>query len=326
VRSGSRDGFALLAALWLLIAISAIGLELSIRSRGHRLQVANAVDASRLRAVADGGIETAYAILEGRVMALRRDGETDPNRLIDPWGDFVSGSASPRGDAEERERARRLPRDMSLRLEDAGALLNLNLAGEEQLRRFFLAFRLDLGQADRLAQAIADWRDADGFRRGRGAEADDYAREGLPGVPANRPFDQLEELRAVRGMDDRLFARVLPHLTLIGSGRVNLNQASEEVLLSLPGMSEQAVQVLQRRRAADRAIRNLNDLLLELSEGPRLLLQAAAPELQNHIIFETQEVIATATAAVKGNPVVVHTQGLFVRAGDAVFLTWRWTD
>lgn len=322
----NESGFALVAALWLLVAFSAIGLEFSIRARAQRLEVTNGIEAASLRAAADGGIETAYALLHERLAEVRRHGSTDPNRLIDPWSDLLyeEGERSPAGNRTELDRVGHP--GVSVLLRDAGAFLNPNLASEEQLRRFFLALRLDLRDADRLAQAILDWRDADQARRGRGAEREEYLREGLPALPSNRPFVRLAELRLVRGMTDQIYRRALPMLSLSGTGRINANQAHAAVLLSLPGMTEAAVAALERRAASGHPIRNLNDLLLELSEGPRSELQAASAELQGRVLFETHEMLATATATQAGSPVTVRTRGLFVRAGDAVVLTGRQAD
>ncbi|HEX2205094.1 MAG TPA: hypothetical protein VHG91_17415, partial [Longimicrobium sp.] len=56
-RSGStvraprdRRGFALVAALWLLVALSVLGLELALRGRERRLEAANAQEGLRARA------------------------------------------------------------------------------------------------------------------------------------------------------------------------------------------------------------------------------------------------------------------------------------
>src|SRR5690606_8405821 len=122
---------------------------------------------------------------------------------------------------------------------DAGSQLHLNVADEEELRRYFSALRMDYGKADRLAQAIMDWRDLDQSHRARGAERDDYLAAGSAVLPADGPFRRVSDLRFVMGMTSADYDLLSPHLTLFGSGRINLNSAPREVLLALPGVTEE---------------------------------------------------------------------------------------
>lgn len=71
-----RRGFALIAALWLLVAISAVGLNFSLEARDGRLYAMNALDGSRARYAAAGGIERAHALLDGQLRRTRSLGAT----------------------------------------------------------------------------------------------------------------------------------------------------------------------------------------------------------------------------------------------------------
>src|SRR5262249_26123390 len=81
-----RRGFALMAALWLLIAISTVSLELSVMARGRRLATINVLESVRAAAAAESGIEHARAHLV-RTFAQGGTGETwnDPLSVLDPW-------------------------------------------------------------------------------------------------------------------------------------------------------------------------------------------------------------------------------------------------
>ena len=72
-----RDGFVLIAALWLLVALGAVGLDVSLRSRSRRLAAANLVDETRARGAAFAGAEYARSRLTsamlGRAEELRAD-------------------------------------------------------------------------------------------------------------------------------------------------------------------------------------------------------------------------------------------------------------
>jgi general secretion pathway protein K len=308
-----RRGFALVAALWLLIAFSAIGLELGLRARTQRLGAANAVEGAQAAAAAWGGLDEVRARLASRMAAARSFRTADPNILLDPWGrpDSMSVGPMPVGAAR-----------VMVIVRDAGATLHLNLGTERELLALLSALRIDFGQADRLAQAIVDWRDPDDLRRGRGAERDDYAKQGRAVRPANRAFGSISELNDVMGMTPALYERVRPFLSLRGTGRINVNAAPRPVLLTLPGMSDALADLIIARRNNGRPVRRLDDLLLELPEGPRALLQARQMDWQNRAVFETRELMVTSEGRLEGSPVRVRVQGHLVRAGDQAILVW----
>jgi len=309
-----RGGFALVAALWLLVALSAVGLEFSLRARARHLAAANTLEAGRAAPAAAAGLADAQALLAGLAREPALPGHTDADRWFDPWAQpqVLLLDSLKQGDSRVR-----------VTLRDAGAALNLPRATEDELRRLLVALRVDAGAADRLAQAIMDWQDADDLHRARGAERDDYLRAGRAALPANRSFDRITDLRYVMGMTPDIYRRLRPCLTLLGTGQVNLNAADQPVLLALPGMTEQAVTVLLRRRTGHRPIRSLEELTNELPTAPRAELQAHLPELSARAAFETREVVAVANAWTDGSPVHVTATALFARAGENAVLVWR---
>lgn len=299
-----RRGFALLAALWLLVAISVASLALGTSARMRRLAAANLAEGVQARAAAHAGIEQTRARLVRRLAAAT---------LGDPW----VGVDSLFRDTLAVARGR-----VFVSTRDVGARLNLNRVTEEELRRIFVALRIDAGLADRLAQCILDWRDQDELHRPRGAERDAYLEAGAVQLPRNGPFQALAELAAVQGMTAATYERVRPYLTLLGSGQVNVNVADRPVLLALPGMTEEAVAVLFRYRRRHQALANLTDLERDLSPGARSALAAHLPELLGKTTTETRELEVTSVGWVEGSPVRVRITGLFVRARGAVFHAW----
>jgi general secretion pathway protein K len=308
-RRGGR-GYALVAALWLLVALGAVGLELSLETHRRALAAANSLERSRATAAAEAGLETVHERLAeslqraGPMAALDPDPWARPDMLFrDSLGFGASGAV--------------------VRLADANAALNLNQAGQEALLNLLAGLRVDFGRADRLSQAIADWRDADDLRRGRGAEREDYLRHGALVLPRNAPFQRVGEIRHVLGMTPEIFRAVEPYLTTAGTGQVNFNAAPPVILGSLRGMSGRAVAAVVRRRSSGTPVRSLEELALELPAGPREAFQAAYPALLPIATFDTRELLATSTAWSEGSPVRVRAEGLFARSGEHVFLTWR---
>lgn len=299
-------GFALLAALWLLVALSVASLALGVATRTRRLAAANLAEQVRAEAAARAGVEQ----LRGRLVRRLDAAET---ALLDPWSGVDSVLADTLVVGEARA---------AVRVRDVGVALNLNRASEDELRRLFIALRVDAGDADRLAQAIADWRDPDDLHRARGAERDAYVAAGAPALPRNGPFQTLPELLSVRGMTPALYERVRPQLTLLGSGQVNLNLADRPVLLALPGITEEAVAVLFRYRRQRHALGSVTDLERDLSPGPRRELAASLPALLARTTTETREVEIASEGWLPGSPVRVHVTGLLVRSRGAVFYVW----
>jgi general secretion pathway protein K len=308
-------GFALIAALWLLVALSAIGLEFSLQARDRRLAAANLLDEARARAAAEAGLEHAQARLTDRLRrAERLHGSADPRLLMDAWADVghvFAGEVS-YGDVRYR-----------LVLRDANAVLNLNRASEDEIRALLAALRVDFLRADEIAQSIADWVDADDLVRGRGAEREYYLRRGDPVLPRNGPLVTLDELRHVRGMTPEIHTRMRPYVTLLGSGRINLNAADPVVLQTLPGIGDEAVAALLRLRRQGRRLGNLFELGQELSPTARAALQAELPRLLARTTMETREVEVHSEGSVQGGQLRVVLDALLVRSGGTTYTVWK---
>lgn len=305
-----RRGFALITALWFLVAISALGLQLSISARERRMVAINVSGHAQAAAAARAGLEHAQAHLDRRL----RPGATVPTDApLDPWRGVERVFADTVSLGTER---------YLVSLEDPGARVHLNLATQEELRRLFVALRVDGGQADRLAQAIVDWRDPDDFRHARGAEREEYLQAGLPTIPRNGPFRSVSELRGVMGMTSLLLSRVERFLTVLGTGRVDLSSAPREVLLTLPGMSDEAVAVLMSRRRPDRVM-TLDELVNQLSPGPRALLEPELPMLVQRTTTQRQELVITSNGWVDGGGAHSTAVGLVVRVPGAALMVWR---
>ena len=119
-------------------------------------------------------------------------------------------------------------------LADEERRLNLNKASEVALSALFVtATDIDATRAESIAACIADWRDADDNVLTGGAESG-YYETLSPSYPChNDEFDSVRELLLVKGVDEELFRKVSPYVTVHGRGLVNINTASRTVLLAL---------------------------------------------------------------------------------------------
>jgi DNA uptake protein ComE-like DNA-binding protein len=80
------------------------------------------------------------------------------------------------------------------------------------------------------AAAMADWVDPDHEVLTGGAEDDYYARLEQPYDCHDGSFQSVYELRLVRGIGAEVLARIADKVTVFGTGKININTASAEVL------------------------------------------------------------------------------------------------
>lgn len=277
----SRRGAALLVAIGMLVLICTASFELTVASRPDQLTALNVADQVQLTAAATAGVEQARARLLQWLEVGEMQSVREPQRRIDAW----SAAA---GTVFGAEIAGQL--QYRVELHDAGVQLHLNTASEDQLRTLFLSLGIDARRADRLAQAIGDWRDGDQQRRLNGAEQADYLREDRAMLPDDGPFATIGTLRFVAGVNDSLYRLVAPLLTVFGSGRIDINAAARPVLLTLPGMSEEAVSTLLHDRQRGRRVTDLNRFADGLSPGARERLRANLAVLQAATVLEAREI------------------------------------
>ena len=87
------------------------------------------------------------------------------------------------------------------------------------------------------AAAILDWRDIDELPRINGAEKKQYQDAGLNYQPRNKPFQSLEELQMVLGMDEATLKWLEPLVTVYSdASQIDLQLASKEVLQAISGL------------------------------------------------------------------------------------------
>jgi general secretion pathway protein K len=215
----------------------------------------------------------------------------------------------------------------SLRLRDAQAALNLNAADEDMLLGFFSqGLGVDYAQAERITQAIADWRDPDDLPRLNGGERDQYLRAGAAALPTNRGFGELDELRYVLGMTPEIFQAAVPHLTLRGSGRINVNAAPLPVLLALPGMTPEAAGEILRLRESGEFSTSRNALLRLLPSAVTRTLEGAGQRFSQRTSYRTDEVEIISDGHVQGSAVEARVRLIVVRSDQGALVVTRVFD
>jgi general secretion pathway protein K len=107
--------------------------------------------------------------------------------------------------------------------------------------RFSLLLRtLEIDES--VLPAILDWLDTDSDERfPNGAEDDYYSRMKPPYRSANRGLTDVSELKLIRGIDDEVYAKLRPFVTVLPSATaINVNTAPAEILMSLSPAMDRA--------------------------------------------------------------------------------------
>jgi general secretion pathway protein K len=225
-------GVALVLVMWVGVLISVIASAFMLERRTEALVIGNSVSMARAEALADAGVQRAVFEIyrnDNAPEAWKRDGSRYSMQI-----DNVP---------------------IAVEIRDESAKIDINTAFEPLLRGLLVSSGLQDDEANRLLDAILDWRDPDSLKRPNGAEESDYKAAGLPYKPANAPFQAIEELQLVLGMRPDIYRRLAPSITVFSrSPGVNPQLATREVLLAVPGATTEMVDDYIMRRENARAL------------------------------------------------------------------------
>jgi len=211
-----RRGFALVAVLWILTSVAAIGALLVTSARESVATAQNRIDLLRAGWRARGCAEVARAVIDEALAP--NNGGSATGQTWTRLNDAVAMSPLVNG--------------CGLLLRPTGTTLDVNIADSTRIRAVLVASGQSESVADSLLDALLDWRDDDQIARPKGAEAAWYVAERRP-TPRDGPFESPDELRLVRGFD-----RIARLDTLFGveNERIDLGAAALPVVASLPGI------------------------------------------------------------------------------------------
>ncbi len=209
-----------MAVLW-LIAILAMACMATLRVISFDMEIASAkIHGSRARQVAEMGIAVG------------------------------SNPVVKRSDPMLRQMNEETGEGFEVRVISEGGRFNINSIilqdDKELLKSMFIDWGLELEVAQEIADALADWIDADDDEQLNGAEKKYYESEGRINQPFNRPFYDLSEVSLVRGMD--LVEAVRPDwrnwFTIWSSGALDLNEAPAELIAAAAEVSVEQAEII----------------------------------------------------------------------------------
>jgi general secretion pathway protein K len=210
VKSG---GFALVLVLWVLSLLTIMAGSFALSMRREAAIVNGVSSYAQAAAVAESGLAVAELMLMNPDQQQR-------------WR--TDGSVYQIDYMESKVRVQLLS--------ETGKV-DINSADQTLLQGLMIQAPVDETFKNKLVNAIIDWRDADDLVRLEGAEKEEYKAAGLSYQPSNKPFQAIEELQLVLGMNEQVFNWIESLVTVYsGQPTVDSTLAAKEVLQVLPGV------------------------------------------------------------------------------------------
>ena len=306
-----QRGSALLAVLWLSLALSAIAFSLASSVQGETERTSTAVDGLRSYYLATGAIERAILYMQ-----WGRQSPPSPNSDSPYYypGRPILRMSFPTGEVE-------------VEVIPDTAKYSINKASPEDLLRLLLSLGARDDRAREIVDAILDWRSGDG-----NSPLDQYNLSLTPSFRSRHAsFEEIEELLVLKGMTTDLYygsyeSDASGHLFRSGglnecvsvfgtTGPFEINTAHPAVLASLGLSPEQVRGIVERRRVQPfRPGDDLGSGRLRLGGNSIFTLRATARlRLQNGQYSDLRRTVA---AQVK-----------FLPSGyDAAYQILRWYD
>jgi type II secretory pathway component PulK len=320
----------LIICLWLLAAMSLLALGLAYRVRLEGKMVSYRIHREEMIELARGAVALVSARIEAsdKAIATYRDGWAAPVRLS---GEDLGGL----GD----EKLKRFKVE-ALVYDELGKM-NINSAVREQMR--------SLGLDDPMASAIIDWRSEGDTASPMGAKSSYYQGLKPPYKCKSKPFDSIYELLVVRDVTPAVFfgadgdvvrlpdgsadwrpaAQGLRDLfTIYGSGKVNLNTAPKEVLLTVAGVTPQiADEIIHRRAGADGLERTGDDAPFKTFDDLLAVggvTQFVQRQIQLNCVLASDTFDVRVEATDQSSSARTHVDAVLVRSDKGVdCVSWR---
>jgi len=291
-----ESGIALIITLLVLALLMVVVLEFNSSMRVEARAAANFRDGMKAYYLAKSGVTFAIALLEED---LKGEETKNVDSLNELWAQKIP--PLPVGDGV-----------VSVEITDEQGKININKmatgldvpgATGEKMRELMVRLLEQFELKGEIANAIADWIDRDDEERmPGGAERGYYEGSIEPYEAKNRPFDSLEELRLIRGVEGDIFDKLKDFLTVVPSnGLININTARKEVLLSLSDdMNEDIVNGIIEGRI-ERPLQKVLDLSAYIDTSGSLY-----GEISKFLTVKSDFFSITSTGEVNGNRKTIH--------------------
>jgi general secretion pathway protein K len=292
-RPREKEGTALLAVLGVITMLALIVGSFAFESKLEALLVSHKNRRFHAEILAKSGIEYARAILDRQQQAKELE---IADMAEDPDGFMQAALYVQRGMPSNSEITLGDGR-FSVTIESAESGRNVNTLTREQWADIFEMANVPTTEWDAMIDCLEDWKDANDLHLLNGAESDDDFYQELGYPVKNGPLDSVEELMLIKNWGpDILYGKpadeqsdtiygIAEILTVWGDGRVNLNTASTNLLLSFAEYEDwELAGVMEARLGEDGIPNTLDDGIKSLDQ---VGADAAKFKLQSNFVKVT---------------------------------------
>lgn len=282
--SSLQQGMALVLVLWVLTLLTIMAGSFALSIRREASVISSVRDSAEASAVARAGVIIAQKML------------LNPDKN-ERW--LANGTVYPVEYAGT---------EIRIKIVSEQGKINLNKAKKKLLENMIKYFDDEDDRAVKIADAILDWRDTNDLVRLHGAETAQYQDENLKYVPRNKPFQSIEELQLVLGVDQELYKNLEPLITIYSkNGNVDKNTASETVLAILEGQTQEQ----QEKKQKETEIKDEQDELSTLFDPKKNKLNTTTQgaftifseaKLENGAKSMIKTIIRRMSPPIKGKP------------------------
>ena len=244
----TEDGVALLMVLWVITLLMVLVMSFSLLTRTEANSTVFFRDGVQKKFFAEAALERAITEIYHRQTYKNQTIVLEGNEVVRIDGRNYNGNIG--------------TGRYTFRLFNESGKINLNTMRARSaviLNNLLVNLGIAKEKADTIVDSILDWIDTDDLYRLNGAESEYYQSLPNPYKAKNGRLDTLEELLLIKGMSpDILFGTkerkgLINFVTIYSTTmRVNINTAPKEVLMSLPGITEDIVnKIIEQREVAE---------------------------------------------------------------------------
>ena len=242
-RNRERRGVALLLVLWLVVILASVTIAASSAARSSGDLVTARRASATAQSMAESGITAAVALIDDSLRALVAD-TVARDAFLNALDAGVNNGATAIGRAGSDTL---VDGAFAVAVVDVAARLDVNNSGEASLEKFFGGFT-NANDARLLARRIAERVRGEGLPNDSTSvarlERDSTVRAllGQSNVTTllRHPFESLDQLAEIPGLDAKLLATAAPLLTVDGEATVNKHSAPAVVVAAASGTVTEA--------------------------------------------------------------------------------------
>ncbi len=287
-KDSKKSGSALLVALWSVIILSLLVAGFAFEMNIEAGIISHARKRMKARYLARAGIEWSKAVLARRKDVSKKD-EDSIAAAEDNEMDVAALHLS-RGMGARSQTVNLGDGTFTVDIVPESAKRNVNLLSHEDWEELLDITNVPEDDWPELIDCFGDWVDKNDLHLLNGAEQDDpyYADAGIK--VKNAAIDTVDELLLIKNFsasivyggpaedeDDPPLTGIAEHLTTWGNGKVNINDASREVLLTLTNIADDfwIDAIIELRKGDDGEAGTVDDGFKSVEEAMSLIPELA---------------------------------------------------